>query len=120
MDKQAHKSGKKQRILLQVKLSDETAKHGIPEQDLVDLLQKVGDMDNLKLEGLMTIPPFFDDPERTRPYFRRLRRIADNIIEKGFHINELSMGMTNDFEVAVEEGSTIVRVGRAIFGERNY
>ena len=120
LDKQAHKSGKKQRILLQVKLSDETAKRGIPEQDLMGLLQKVGDMDNLKLEGLMTMPPFFDDPERTRPYFRRLRRIADNIIEKGFHINELSMGMTNDFEVAVEEGSTIVRVGRAIFGERNY
>ena len=120
LDKQADKRGKKQRVLLQVKLSDETAKHGIPERDLMYLLQKVRDMDNLKLEGLMTIPPFFDDPERTRPYFRRLRQIAANMIEKGFHINELSMGMTNDFEVAIEEGSTMVRVGRAIFGERNY
>jgi len=76
-------------------------------------------MDCLKLEGLMTMPPYFEDPENARPYFRRLKHLADSAIEKGFPLNELSMGMSNDFEVAIEEGATLVRVGTAIFGERN-
>ncbi len=76
-------------------------------------------MDNLILEGLMTMPPYFEDTEKTRPYYRRLREIAEKEIIKGFPVNELSMGMSNDFEVAIEEGATMVRVGSAIFGERN-
>ncbi len=116
--KQAQKTGKKQRVLVQVKLFDEARKHGVLEKNLIELLEKVTSMDNLRLEGLMTIPPYFEDPEKTRPYFRRLREIAEMVIVKGFPINELSMGMSNDFEVAIEEGSTIVRVGTAIFGER--
>ena len=120
LDRRAHKIDKIQRVLIQVKLSGETAKHGVPEKEFMKLFEKVTNMDNLRLEGLMTIPPFFEDPEKTRPYFRRLNHLADNVSGKGFTVNELSMGMSNDFEVAIEEGATMVRVGSAIFGERNY
>jgi pyridoxal phosphate enzyme (YggS family) len=116
----AAQSGKQQSILVQVKLSDEEAKHGIPGIKLLNLLEKVSAMGNLKLEGLMTIPPFYNDPEKTRPYFRKLKEFAENAIGRGYPINDLSMGMSNDFEVAIEEGSTLVRVGTAIFGKRNY
>jgi uncharacterized pyridoxal phosphate-containing UPF0001 family protein len=66
----------------------------------------------------MTIPPFFDDPEKTRPYFKRLREMRDDAVKKGFNLPELSMGMSHDFETAIEEGATMVRIGTAIFGER--
>lgn len=108
-----------QRVLVQVKLSDETAKHGIREEEAIGLLEKVSGMDYLRLDGLMAIPPFFDDPEATRPYFTRLRELAEKARARGICINHLSMGMSNDFEVAIEEGATMVRVGTAIFGERN-
>jgi pyridoxal phosphate enzyme (YggS family) len=116
----ATQSGRQQRVLVQVKLSDEEAKHGIPETKLMDLLEKVTAMENLKLEGLMAIPPFYNDPEKARPYFRKLKDFAESAIKKGYPINDLSMGMSNDFEVAIEEGSTLVRVGTAIFGKRSY
>lgn len=116
---QAEKIGKTQRVLVQVKLSEEVAKQGVPEEGLQSLLEKVGGLSNLKLEGLMTMPPFFDDPERARPYFRRLREIRDAAEEKGFHLPELSMGMSGDFEAAILEGATMVRIGTALFGERN-
>lgn len=119
VDNHARKTGKKQRILVQVKLSDEATKHGITENNLMDLLTKIAKMDCLKMEGLMTMPPYFEDPEKTRPYFRKLKQLADKAIEKGFVLYELSMGMSNDFEVAIEEGATLVRVGTAIFGERD-
>jgi len=118
LDKHAKKIGKKQRVLVQVKLSEEETKHGISEENLMDLLGKINSMENLSLEGIMTMPPFFDDPEKTRPYFRRLRHIADEALKRGLPVNELSMGMTNDFEAAIEEGATMVRIGTAIFGER--
>ncbi len=114
------KEGKKQRVLIQVKLSDEITKHGIPERDVIQLLQKVADMKHLQIDGLMTIPPFFDNMEKTRPYFRKLRELRDKLSSEGLALPELSMGMSGDFEVAIEEGSTMVRVGTAIFGERNY
>jgi pyridoxal phosphate enzyme (YggS family) len=119
VDNHARKTGKKQRILVQVKLSDEATKHGITENNLMDLLTKIAKMDCLTMEGLMTMPPYFEDPENTRPYFRKLKQLADKAIEKGFVLHELSMGMSNDFEVAIEEGATLVRVGTAIFGERD-
>ena len=119
LDKQARRIGKEQKVLVQVKLSGEKTKHGISEDNLTELLEKISDMGNLKVQGLMTIPPFFDNPEKTRPYFSRLKRIADRLSEKGFPINELSMGMSNDFEIAIEEGATMVRIGTAIFGQRN-
>ncbi len=111
--------GKRQRILVQVNLLDETTKHGISEENLMELLEKISSMGNLKIEGLMTMPPLFEEPEKTRPYFNRLRQLAEMASEKGFPINELSMGMSHDFEVAIEEGATMVRIGTAIFGERN-
>lgn len=118
LNRLAEKAGKIQRVLVQVKLSEEESKHGVDENELRPLLDKAVVLGNLKLEGLMTIPPFFDDPQEVRPYFRRLREIRDTMEQAGFKLPELSMGMSNDFEVAIEEGATMVRIGSAIFGER--
>jgi len=119
VDRQAGKKEKTQRILVQIKLSEEETKHGVLEKDLIELLDKVSNMKNLKLDGLMTIPLLFEDPESVRPYFRKLREIRDKLSLKGYNLHELSMGMSNDFEVAIEEGATMVRIGTAIFGERD-
>ena len=118
VNKQAEKVGKIQRVLVEVKLSEEETKYGALEKDLIGLLEKIISMGNLKLEGLMTMPPFFESPEKTMPYFKRLREIKDKAEKREFHLPELSMGMSNDFEVAIEEGATMVRIGTAIFGER--
>jgi len=118
LNEEAKKAGKVQRVLIQVKLSAEETKSGISEQDLPLLVEKVARLGNLNLEGLMTIPPFFDDPETARPFFRRLRELRDGLEKKGFVLPELSMGMSNDYEVAIQEGATLVRIGTAIFGER--
>ena len=118
VNKQAEKAEKVQRVLVQVKLSDEATKHGVLENDLTELLEQANSMKNLGIEGLMTIPPFFEDPQKASPYFKRLREIRDRVSVKGFNVPELSMGMSNDFEVAIEEGATMVRIGTAIFGER--
>jgi hypothetical protein len=115
INKYASRAGKRQRVLIQVKLSEEATKHGVSEEKLADLIATVKAMDNLSLEGLMTIPPFFENPEGTRSYFRRLRRLRDDLLGEEY---ELSMGMSNDFRVAIEEGATMVRIGTAIFGER--
>jgi pyridoxal phosphate enzyme (YggS family) len=108
-------------VLVQVDLGHEETKSGIDESDLTHLVEGIGPLERLELTGLMTLPPFFDDPEQSRPFFRRLRRLRDELAARGAFGNgkgELSMGMTNDFEVAIEEGATMVRVGTAIFGER--
>lgn len=118
VNNQAGKMNKAQRVLVQIKLSEEATKRGVSEKDMTELLEEVSKMQHLKLEGLMTIPPYFDDPESVRPYFRRLREIRDEASAKGFSLPELSMGMSNDFEVAIGEGATMVRIGTAIFGER--
>lgn len=101
-------------VLIQVDLAGEETKSGIQESDLPSLITYLKSCERLKLVGLMILPPFFNDPEATRPFFNRLREIRDRLLPGG----ELSMGMSNDFEVAVEEGATMVRVGTAIFGER--
>ena len=101
-------------VFVQVDLGGEETKSGIAESQLPELAAYLQDCKNLRFNGLMILPPFFDDPEATRPYFRRLRALRDTILPGG----ELSMGMTNDFEVSIEEGATVVRVGTAIFGER--
>lgn len=118
INKQAEKMHKIQRILVQVKLSDEESKHGVTEDNLFDLFGKLDSMRNLKTDGLMTMPPYFDDPERSRQYFTRLRELKDRLESSGYKLPELSMGMSNDFEVAINEGATMIRVGTAIFGER--
>jgi len=109
-------------VLIQVALGHEETKSGIDESELTHLVESLGPLSKLELTGLMTLPPFFDDPEQSRSYFRRLRELRDELAARGAFVSgkgELSMGMTNDFEVAIEEGATMVRVGTAIFGERN-
>ena len=122
LDRLCHEEGReKLRVLIQVDLGHEETKSGIDESDLSHLVEGIGPLSRLELAGLMTLPPFFDDPEQSRPFFRRLRELRDELAGRrafGGGKGELSMGMTNDFEVAIEEGSTMVRVGTAIFGER--
>jgi uncharacterized pyridoxal phosphate-containing UPF0001 family protein len=101
----------------------ETAKSGVApdSQDLEELLSAAPRLEALRFRGLMTVPPFADDPERARPYFRKLRELRDTIAARNLSavsMDQLSMGMSHDFEIAIEEGSTCVRVGTAIFGER--
>lgn len=108
-------------ILIQLNLGAETSKSGADEAELEQLLRNVADLPNLRICGLMALPPYLDDPEEVRPYFRRLRQLADamqGLNIPGVELRELSMGMSHDFEVAIEEGATLVRVGSAIFGAR--
>ena len=108
-------------VLIQVDLGHEETKSGIDESELTHMVDSLGPLTRLKLIGLMTLPPFFDDPEQNRPFFRRLRELRDELNQRGAfgdRTGELSMGMTHDFEVAIEEGATMVRIGTAIFGER--
>ena len=109
-------------VLIQVDLGHEETKSGIDESELTHLVESLGPLTHLKLIGLMTLPPFFDDPEQSRPFFRRLRELRDALNQRGAfgdRTGELSMGMTHDFEVAIEEGATMVRIGTAIFGARH-
>ncbi len=119
IDKQAEKIGKKQTVLIQINVSGETSKSGVDRNAALALIEKTAELPNLRLQGLMTLPPFFDAPERARPFFAQLRRLRDHAAAS-LHIDlpHLSMGMTGDFEVAVQEGATLVRIGTAIFGER--
>ncbi|HEV2834656.1 MAG TPA: YggS family pyridoxal phosphate-dependent enzyme [Pyrinomonadaceae bacterium] len=108
-------------VLIQVDLGHEETKSGVDESQLSSLVEAVRELPRLQLIGLMTLPPFFEDPKQVRPYFRRLRELRDQLAHGGVFgddAGELSMGMTHDFEVAIEEGATMVRVGTAIFGER--
>lgn len=108
-------------ILLQVNVAQEATKSGVGVDDALALARQIAALPNLRLRGLMTMPPFFGDPEEARPFFRQLRSLAGSIRAAaipGVELDELSMGMSGDFEVAIEEGATLVRVGTAIFGER--
>ena len=121
LDKFAKKNDKVQDILIQVNVAREDSKSGIYEEDTIQLLTDIARLKNVAVKGLMTMPPFFNAPDRVRPYFAALRELRDRInAEKipGISLKELSMGMTGDFEAAIEEGATMVRVGTAIFGER--
>jgi len=121
INRQAQKIGKMQEILLQVNISQETTKSGAKENEIVDIAKQVCRFDNLHISGLMCMPPFFDDPEDARIYFKRLKQISKDIEALNLPnttMTHLSMGMSNDFPVAVEEGATLVRVGTAIFGAR--
>ena len=108
-------------LLVQVDLGHEDTKSGIDESELREFIEGLKVLERVQLIGLMTLPPFFDDPEQARPFFRRLRELRDELREQGVfgdQKGELSMGMTHDFQVAIEEGATMVRVGTAIFGQR--
>ena len=121
LDAAAAKLGKTLRVLVEVNVGGEQAKSGlVPESgELLELLQAAPRLKHLEFRGVMTIPPFTDDPEGARPFFRRVRQLRDRLTATaGIALPELSMGMSHDFEIAVEEGSTCVRVGTAIFGTR--
>ena len=108
------------RVLIEVKLSPEDTKHGLAPEDLPTLLRALQPLTHLQPRGLMTVPPFDENPETARPYFQHLRRLRDEHLALCPTLTELSMGMSNDFAVAIEEGSTTVRIGTAIFGKRTY
>ena len=111
---------KKLPILIEVKLSPEETKHGIAPEELPGLLEQLQALKALVPSGLMTVPPWSEDAEIARPYFRKLRRLRDACLPRFPTLTQLSMGMSNDFAVAIEEGSTCVRIGTAIFGKRQY
>ena len=121
LDREARKIGKVQKILIQVNIGKEASKSGVDAESTEMLILSLATFPNLSVRGLMVIPPFFDEPERVRPHFRGLRELRDSLNKSGIvgvSLDELSMGMTGDFEAAIEEGATMVRIGTAIFGER--
>ena len=121
LDRRSKAADQVMKILIEVNVSGEETKSGIPLIESVQLIRDIAALNNLSIQGLMTMPPWFDDPEDARPYFAALRELRDRVIDENIarvEMRELSMGMSGDYEVAVEEGATIVRVGRSIFGER--
>lgn len=110
--------GKKLPVLIEVKLSHEESKHGLSSEELPSLLTAMDQLESIAAVGLMTVPPWSEDAEVARPYFRELRRLRDESAIRFPRVTQLSMGMSNDFTVAIEEGSTCVRVGTALFGRR--
>jgi len=119
INKRASQIGKRQNVLLEIKTSNEVTKFGLmDEKEIFETARFCAESSNLNLIGLMTIAPFTDDSELIRKSFIQLRKLKEKLNNVGFNLTELSMGMTNDFEIAIEEGSTMLRIGTAIFGER--
>jgi pyridoxal phosphate enzyme (YggS family) len=121
LNRRAGSLGKVQKILIQVNVSGEATKSGIDTAQAIELVRRIATLESLAVYGLMTMPPFFNAPEKVRPYFKALKDLQNHIREEAIanvNMAELSMGMSGDFEVAIAEGATLVRVGTAIFGER--
>jgi pyridoxal phosphate enzyme (YggS family) len=121
INKRAKAANRVMKVLIEVNTGDETTKGGVSPAKALEFAKTVAQMENLSLQGLMTIPPWSDDPEKARPFFRLLRELQETILAAGLPnvpMQELSMGMTDDYPMAIEEGATIVRIGRGIFGER--
>lgn len=121
LDKYAKKNNKIQSILIQVNMAREDTKSGVYMEDTIQLLKDVCRLQNISIKGLMTMPPYFNAPEKVRPFFAALRELRDQIKNEAIpnvFLDELSMGMTGDFEAAIQEGATMVRIGTAIFGDR--
>jgi pyridoxal phosphate enzyme (YggS family) len=121
LDKQAAKFDKIQQILVQVNIGAENSKSGISTEEAPGLIAEIGQLKNIAVKGLMTMPPYFYQPQKVQPFFAALRELRDQIRDQSLpnvSLDELSMGMTGDFEVAIKEGATLVRIGTAIFGER--
>ena len=122
VDAAAAEQGAAPDLFVQVDMAGEATKFGAPEADVPAIVRAALECRAARLRGLMLLPPWFDDPEQSRPYFRRLRLLRDRLVADGAaesHLRDLSMGMSHDFEVAIQEGATLVRVGTAIFGKRN-
>lgn len=123
IEKEAAKKNVIAQVLIEVNVAEEDSKFGLKLQEVIPFLKEIKDFSHIHVNGLMTIAPFVDDPEDNRKYFRALKQLSLDIICENIDnidMNVLSMGMTNDFKVAIEEGATMVRVGTAIFGQRNY
>ncbi len=123
IDKQAAKAGIVMDVLCEVNMAEEDTKFGLSPQEAPDFVRQIAGLEHIRVRGLMTIAPYTEDPESNREYFRALREMKDKLACEnipGTQIDTLSMGMTGDYEVAIEEGATFVRVGTGIFGERNY
>jgi len=118
IQRRAENKGLETDILIEVNLSGEKTKFGILPEKAINFVKDISRFKNINIMGLMTIPPFSESPEDSRKYFKMLRMLRDDIQKEGIEMKELSMGMSNDFEAAVEEGATMVRIGTAIFGER--
>lgn len=121
INKKAGQISRKINVLIEINVSGEKTKNGITPVDAFGLIKEISSLGNISVKGLMTMAPYSDNPENSRPYFSELRKLQKIIAGEeipGIQMDELSMGMTDDFEIAIEEGATIVRVGRAIFGER--
>lgn len=121
LDRRSKALGHLTRVLIEVNISGEKAKSGVPLEETLPLIRDMSTLENLLICGLMTMPPWFDDPEKARPYFMALRQLRDGVVEEQIErveMRELSMGMSADYRVAIEEGATIVRIGRKIFGDR--
>ena len=120
LDAAAASESKRLKVLIEVHQGEEETKSGLPEADLPALAESIAQLQNLELLGLITIPPYFEEPERVRPYFRRLRELRDQIgAQLRSPLPVLSMGMSHDFEIAIEEGATEIRGGTALFGQRS-
>jgi len=121
LDKRAGQNSRTLKVMIEVNVSGEASKSGAEPSQVLELVRQIAALPHLQVRGLMTMPPYSDQPETSRPYFQSLRGLRDEIrvaALPNISMDELSMGMTDDFEVAIEEGATIIRVGRAIFGER--
>ena len=118
LNRRAEQAGRVMKVMIEVNLSGEATKFGTEEERAFDIARGTANLRNLSLEGLMTMPPYFESPELSRPYYIQLRALKEGMAREGILLKELSMGMSNDFGIAIEEGATFVRVGTAIFGER--
>ena len=118
LNRRAEQADRMIKVLIEVNLSGETTKFGTEEDRILNLAKRILNLKRLSLEGLMTMPPYFDSPELSRPYYIKLRELKERLVREGIPMEELSMGMSNDFVIAIEEGATYVRVGTAIFGPR--
>lgn len=118
INKRAHKNKRVMPVLLEVNVAGDESKYGVSPEKVYDFLHDAVNLNNIEIQGLMTIAPYVSRVEEVRPIFKRLAMIKEEMIIKGFNLKELSMGMSNDFEIAIEEGSTMVRIGSALFGER--
>jgi len=118
LNRRAEQPDRVVKVMIEVNLSKEATKFGTDEQRMLNLARRIQTFKHLSLEGLMTMPPYFDLPEMSRPYYVALRELKERMTKGGIPMKELSMGMSNDFEIAIEEGATYIRVGTAIFGPR--
>ncbi|QQY78738.1 hypothetical protein EDD65_10556 [Keratinibaculum paraultunense] len=123
LDKRAKKSNLNISTLIQVNVAEEKSKYGLRVNQVIPFIEEISKYENIKVKGLMTIAPFVEDPEEVRWVFRDLRRLSEMIKDRNYEnvkMDILSMGMTNDYEVAIEEGSNMIRIGTGLFGKRNY